>query len=358
MFSLFQEKKRNYTGELSLFGLHDFEKKLLLDHTRIIDYYRSRNYYVPVDHFLVRLINSVSVPLSYPLDQYYDVCQARALYVANAFKLTTSINYGAWHRGIFYKNCPEIILGYVGEEIPGELAKGWRDIAAVKVLEHPITNLGMLLPDGRIEIAERGLAVIAIDIPALMVQYRMFMELQYSNFKEKQTPIETTQQFVAKFVLPNMLKSQTDIALINRIAALYYGEPLSPKLANHPFSISDYSAVFDNVAKQIIKRFDRSKFPFEAYVNQFPAIFSDYALGMPDIATTRQAWWALFLTRKKVMELMIDLGGKEGKAANGRDISQLIVDVRRFRSSGEFNQPMPDAIDIEMQAFFRKVMAL
>lgn len=359
MYSLFQEKKRNYTGELALFGLHDFEKQLLLDYGRLTDYYRSRNYFIRNDHLLVRLINTVATPLAYELDRYYDITQARSLFVANAFKMTSSINYGGWFKGVFYKDCPELIIAYDGDsDDPNELALNWREIDAVRVLEHPLTNLGLLLPTGDNEMTEHGLAVISIDIPKLMVQYREFMKLQYLNYQADQTAMQTTQQFVGKYVLPNMVKSQTDLVLLNRIQALYYGEPLAKPLASHPFFISDYSQRFDNVAKLVLKRFANSRFPYEAYVSQFPSIFSNFALRMPDTATTRQVWWAMFLTRKRVMEFIIDLGGSEGVRASGRDITQLQIDVRRFRSSGEFNQRMPEDLDIEMNAFFRKVMEL
>lgn len=359
MFSLFQTVKQNYTGESAFYGLHDFERKLLEDHKKVVSYYRTHGFFIPNEHLLVRLISTVSTPLAYDDLRYYEVTQARALHVARTLRITSSINTGSWWKNVFLQGCYELIIAYDGDEArPTELLKDWRNLQPVKFLDHPLSNFGMAIPDGRRRQTEEGLAVIGIDIPMLMMQYRGFMLEQMLRNETENKAIETTKQFVAKYVLPNMLKSQLDIALMNRVVCQFYGQPYGKVTVPHAFPISDYSMMFDAVAKQVIHKFKDNSFPYEAVLAQLPKLFSDYPLLMPDIANTRQVWWSLFLSRVKIMMFLLDFGGKKGRTVNGKEITEIKVIARQFRSSGEFNQAMPNNYDVIARNFLHSVMEL
>lgn len=358
MFSLFQERRKNYQGTNAQFELHDFERKTMEDVQRVVDYYRKGSLYIQNTHLLVKLINTLAVPMTYTLDEYYEICYQRSLYVATALGMTSSINYGKWFKGQFYFGCDELIIAYNTEEDPNELKKDWLNLKPIQVIETPINNLGYLPPDGQDRQTEQGLVVIGIDIATLMLQYRCFMELQYSNQVAYNTPIDTTAQFVSKVVLPSMIYSQTDKAIMNRMICIEEGIPLGVVKKKHPFYISDYSAQFTRGIQPTLKRLRNSPYLFANYLEQFPKVFNEYPLQVPDTTDTRQVWWALFLSRVRIMSFMLDLAGETGQHANYLDIAKLKIIAKQFNSDGIFNQKMPNDYDLEARLFLRRVMAM
>ena len=217
MYDLFTNTRKLYSGLISDFVLNNISRRTIEDVDRVIQYYRDGSFSTRNDHILARLINTIGTPLSYDLDYYYEVTIARSLYAANSLKLTSSISAGQWHVGNFYYNCPEIVIAYNGNDNPHELAKNWKELQPVKVLEAPVSNMRYLLPDGNNNSSERGLVVIGVDLAMLMVQYKCFMDIQAERSFSGEDSVLTTKHFVAKYVLPNMVKSQTDIALFNHL---------------------------------------------------------------------------------------------------------------------------------------------
>lgn len=355
MYELFSKPRRVYSGLISDFVLKNVEARTLEDINKVIEYYRYGSFFVPNTHLLVRLINTVGTPLSYELNHYYEVTLARALYSANSLKLTSSINYGQWHVGEFYFNCPEVIIAYNGSDSPQELAKGWQDLQPVKVLECPASNMNYLLPNGINHSSERGLVVIAIDIVQLMIQYRCFMEVQSAKAAKGLDNVDTTKHFVAKYVLPNMLRSQTDMVLFNRLYNLEMGAPMGVAAKRQPFHISDYTGVLDKNLHLFLDRIRNTGRDFENYIEQLPRFFSDNPLGMPDILETRQVWWALFLARKRQIEFLLEIGGEKGLQMNQAEVNQLKRMVKQFKSDRIYDKVLPEGMKLDMDYFFKQV---
>ena len=355
MYDLFSKPRRVYSGLLSDFVLKNVEARTLEDVNRVIEYHRYGSFFVPNTHLLVRLINTVSTPLAYELNHYYEVTIARSLYAANALKLTSSINYGQWHVGEFYFNCPELIIAYNGSDSPQELARGWMDLQPVRVLECPVSNMNYLLPNGVNHSSERGLVVIAIDLPMLMIQYRCFMEQQSAKAAKGLDNVDTTKHFVAKYVLPNMLRSQTDLALFNRLYNLEMGAPMGIATKRHPFHISDYTDQLDKNLMLFADRIRNTGRDYENYLEQLPRFFSDNPLSIPDILETRLVWWALFLARKRQMEFLIEVGGAKGIQMNRAELNVLKRIVKQFKSDRIYEKVLPDGMKLDMDYFFKRV---
>lgn len=358
MYELFSKPRRVYSGLLSDFVLKNVEARTIEDVNRVMEYYRGGSFFVPNTHLLVRLINTIGTPLSYEFNHYYEVTLARSLYAANALKLTSSINYGQWHVGEFYYNCPELIIAYNGWDNPQEVAKDWRNLQPVKVLEGPVSNLNYLLPNGDAQSSERGLVVIGIDLLQLMVQYRCFMDLQFAKSNKGLDNVDTTKHFVAKYVLPNMLRSQTDLALFNRLYSLEMGAPMGVAKKRHPFHISDYTGQLDKNLELFLDRIRNSGRDYENYLEQLPRFFNDNFLGMPDILETRQVWWALFLARKRQIEFLLEVGGDKGIRMNQAEINALKRVVKQFKSDRIFEKVLPEGMKLDMDYFFKRVIEL
>lgn len=357
MYSLFSDRKRDYGGKISDYHLHNVLKRTVEDVERVIDYYRYGTFAVPNTHLLVKLINTISTPLSYDLDRYDDVTRARAFYAANSLQLTSSINIGRWFHGVFYKECPELILAYVGNDRASELVKDWRNLQAVKFLETPISNMRYLVPNGENRQTEQGLVVVSVDLAMLMIQYRCFMEEQYARMADKGSMLGVT-HFVAKYVLPNMLKSQTDLAIFNRLYNLQMGAPMGHGIDKHPFYITDYTDQLDKGLLIYLERLTNSKREYANYVDQLPSAFNDHPLDMPDVLETRQVWWLLFLSRIKASEFLIDVGGREGVDFNRELIGKLKIQIKAFDSDKLIERMTFGKVKDDLLDFFRLCRSL
>jgi len=355
MYGLFNQTKA-YGSYIVPAGFNNVEARTVEDVTRVIDYYRDGAFSVKNDHLLVRLINTVSVPLGYPLEQYYDVASLRALQVATLFELTSSVSRGKWFDGVFYHGSKEIIFGITDDSDPREIVKDWRNVEAVRVLDHPVSNMKYMLPSGHPHNTEHGYAFIEIDIPKLMVQYRAFYFDQKNRaLLNPSHPIASVGQFVARYVIPNMLKSQTDIVLVNRLMNLYYGAPMGDSVKRHPFQVSDYTLNLDKVLTEVLKRISNAQTEYGVILNQIPRIFSDKPFRMPDIAETVQVWWALYIARIKTMMFLWDVAGERGRHFNQAAIGQLKIELKRFRSDNVFKQRLPIELFDEVNFFTRHV---
>jgi len=351
MYSLFSDTRRHYGGQISVSWFKETSTRIAEDVSRVIDYYNVRTFPVKTDHLLVKLIRTMNVPLSYDLDHYYEVASARALFVANTMEFTSSINVGKWFEGIFYAGSPELVIAYTGQDRPSELAKGWRSLQAVKVLECPISNMAYMLPNGQDHNSETGLAVIGIDLPALMVQYRCFVQQQQMRLESGEGEHLGIHHFVGKYVLPNMLHSQTDLAIMNRLINLQTGAPMGESKKRHVFHISDYTVWLDRGLNEVLHRISTLKMEYSNILSQIPTVFSDNPLGMPDMAETRQVWWALFVTRFKEIQFLIDVAGENGKHYNQALINTLKIDLKRFKSENVLQKRLPIEMYDDIQYF-------
>jgi len=357
MYDLFNQTKA-YGSYIVPAGFNNVEARTVEDVDRVIQYYREGAFSVKNDHLLVKLINTVAVPLGYPLEQYYDIATLRTPQVSTSLELTSSISRGRWFDGVFYYGSKEVLFGITNGDDPREIEKDWRNVQAVRVLEHPVSNMKYMLPSGHEHNTERGYAFIEIDIPKLMVQYRAFYFDQKNRaLLNPSHPIASVGQFVARYVIPNMLRSQTDIVIVNRLMNLYYGAPMGDSIKRHPFQVSDYTLNLDKALTEVLKRITNAQIEYGVVLKQIPHVFSDRPFRMPDIAETIQVWWALYITRIKTMIFLWDVGGERGRHFNQAAIGQLKIELKRFKSDNVFQRRLPIELFDEVNFFTRHVQS-
>lgn len=359
MYSLFSVPSRVLAGQLVVSRFKDVSTRIREDVEKVIQYHRIGTSFVATDHLLLRMLFSLNIPLTYDLDHYYSVAVQRALPVANSLNLTTAINPGKLFNGEFYYGCDEIILAYSDEDRPDELIKNWRELEPVKVLQHPVSNMRYLLPDGMKANTERGLAVIGINVSELAVMWRGFMLAELVHERDvPEAPKLGIRNFLGKYVIPNMLRSQTDLAIINRLINLYTGEPMGDYLVAPKFHISDYTRLLDTGLLEVLDRLKGAKMRYRDMLAQIPSIYRDFPLKMPDIAETRQVYWALYLARLKEIGFLLAIGGQEAIQFNGPLINELKTDLKRFKADRTFEAMLPDAMCREVSYAIKDIQLL
>lgn len=313
---------------------------------------------VNASHFLVSLLQSIAVPMDVPLSKYYRYVEAKAQNLAMALGMTSSISKGKTHDGIFYgPGCPEILLSLDIYTDPDETYKNWENVSAVYPIWHPKSDMGLFFPTGETSSWENGLAVIAINIPQLAVQYRAFVEAQKDNLSGES---KSVQQFVGGYVLPNMLPAQTDLALYNRIEKAARGERdgLNTPRFKHSFTMPYYEAHLDVAIGHILDNVSTGAKEFDRILKIIPAFYQKDMMAvmvMPDVTPTSQVDWALCASRLPVIDFLIDRC--EGYAAiKNQSILNQIVRVYRNNNTGAMiHSQLPHKVSTLMDDYMARI---
>ncbi len=325
-----------------------------------IAYYRRNPQAVRSEHFLVRLLQSIAVPQSHNLERYYANVDALALHLASALKMTSSISVGKIWDGVFYgEGSSEILVATDQDFDPLWAHKNWENLPAVTVLRHFRSDLGLNLPDGRNTGTETGLAVIAINIPMLAIQYRAFRlnEIENARFSDSQRSI---MQFVHMYVLPNMLPSQTDLAVFNRIDNLSKGAPIGESRKAHPFYLPDgYDRRANRIQQDILRNFENESPDFVTILRSIPAVTKEsmeLVLRTPNVAPTRQVDWAITIARLPGLAFLTRVAKEGGRLRNQRELNAIARSVLLYQTGNVMKARLPLDLYWDVQQEIDQVM--
>lgn len=329
---------------------------------KIISYYNSRVIPVKSNHLLCRLLLTAGVPFEYDIDRYMEASYARSPYVAKFFNFTSDISYGKLHNGVFYGEGNDEIIIYNEDYFnPHEAYLNWKTLTPVKVLEHPISDIGMTLPRGIRTSTATGLCSITVNVPMLLLQYKAFVQSESMKILNGVEGRLGEAHFVHMYVLPGMLKSHFDIIILNRMKNLFYGAPMSQRLLKLPFAVIDYTSKIDKILTEINDHIRNHRAAYYSDLKVIPSIFYNdmqESLLMPDIAPTRQVWWALMLSRLSTIMFLIDIGGEAGKSYNGTFINRLIIDTKRMMQDKVLQSVLPTDIFYDVEETFKVIQKL
>jgi len=303
----------------------------------VINFHRKNPMAVHSNHFLVKLLYSITVPQSQNIERYYDNVDAIALNVSMALKMTSSIFKGHVFDGVFYgKSNTEILIGHNESFNPFEADKNWMNLVPVKVLRHPRSDLGLNIPDGTNTGSESGLAVISINIPLLAVQYRAFrlneMRINSNEDGEQFESQRSAMQFIYMYVLPNMLASHLDYAIFNRMYNLEIGAPLGDSSKPHSFYLTDFDNKVTVIQNNLLNNLHRVDKDFPGILQSIPVVTKETsydAMKLLDVAETRQVIPALFLARLNVLSFLFKIA-KNGAGEKNRSAINLIVRTVKY----------------------------
>jgi len=311
----------------------------------VIRFYRKNPMAVQSSHFLVKLLQTITVPHSHNLERYYDNVDALALHVSMALKMTSSIAKGRLFDGVFYgQGNPEVLIAHTESFDIFEAHRNWQNVCPVKVLRHAKSDLALNLPDGTRSGSESGLAVIAINIPMLAIQYRAF-RLNETMLSDGQSVSERSiMQFIHMYVIPNMLFSHLDQALFNRLNNRRKGAPLGATTKEHSFFLNDYVSKVDRMQAEILHNLRGRGKDFTEILRSVPLVTKDnleQAFVLPDIAPTQQALWALVIARLPSVSFLFQIL-EEGPGSNNRhQVNRVLREVIRWRTNNLMKNMLP-----------------
>lgn len=289
-------------------------------------YYRSKNFSVKSNHLLVNLLDSSQTTVTGDVETFYNQVQDRALRLASIFDMTTSVSYGKIFDGVFFgKGSKEIIMAIDDYVNPLELEANWQDIESVKFLDHPKSDTSLLLANGKAYSDEDGYSVISVNIPSLLVQYRCWLKEQQAREQAGEATFSPA-VFVHKYILPNLLNSQLDVAVLNRINNLVKGAPMGVPNYRHAFVMVDYNDRLDKCLKHAIKQITNKDQDFYNQMRQVPMVAVENLLELsrlPSNAPTYQIVWAELIARIKLISFLIDINPSKGAKQNRQYLNQI-----------------------------------
>ena len=304
-------------------------------------YYSQANQAVSGNHLLVNLINLLNVDQGLPLERYYNTVSAKTDKLSHLLKLTSSVEVGKLHPGVFYGPLvKEIIIADDSYTSPRYISENWQNYPSVKVIDHPVSNLDLLLPDGKKHSTAEGTATIVINIPALAIQFREFARINHIDLLAGKGADPIT-YFIHRFVLPNMLESHLDCCLVNRLYNHTVGAPMDEPIGKHPINLIDYTKHVEVVYTDLLKRLKRGIYDYWTMLRSIPLVSSpnmqEWAR-LPDLAPTRQIAWAEFITRIKTIEFMITAGSDTSIYVNAKDVNYLAKKLLTYSTDSVFRQ--------------------
>lgn len=328
-------------GELVLPEFRRIRDGLLANYKRVLQYHFDNPRAVPNGHLLIRLLMSLNVSITLEPEIYNDKVRDVALYVAKALKMTTVLSEGqAFTPGVFYgQHVTEIIWGHIDDYDTSQLRDNWRSLQPVRVLYHPKTDLAFEVPNGKHSSEEAGMAAIAVNIPMLASQYRMWRLEQIRLNVDSQRSIA---QFLMELPLPQMLPSHVDIALMNRLIGTFFGIELPVIPPHHTFYITDWCKDIDRMNKQLLRFMAGKPFTFDAIVSMMPVAFAEDLhehLTLPDLSFVRQVQWAAVVSRLALVTFLVQFTDTTNNQANRQYLNYLRryllqMDIGRMLEAG------------------------
>ena len=335
------------------------KRSIQRDLDKVKEYYSSRTFGIKSDHILVRLLYQGLAPLTYDLETYSRAVSSRAPDLSRHFRFGSSISSGRVHTDTFYDNRgKELIIHDDTYVNPYEVQRNWKSYPSVKVLYHNESDFSLTLPIGDYRSSHYGMSVISINISALLIQYREFLLSQTSQFKETNSLLGPT-HFLMKYVFPNMLESHLDVCFFNRVVNNSTGRPNSVCYKKLPFVVVDYRDKIDYVLSKTIDRIRQPNLNYEAMLLNIPTFTSNAreAIGLPDIAFTRQVKWTMFVARMNWLDWLITLEPSK-LLKNGKHVNELYSLALQMRNEYTIKRELPLEYSIEVEYFINEFIEL
>lgn len=327
MIELFNTPETYGQGKLSPSGWPYVESGLKRNLETVKNYYYNKPFAVRSNHLLVKLLNSIGVPFSYNLERFSDIVDAKAFHLAMHLRISSPLYRGNIFRDIFYGgDIDEVIVAVDDYFNPEYVTENWKTVSAVTVIQHPKSDLNLMLPNGKYLGDESGTAVFGLNIAMLAVQYRAFLYEEFKVLEGGESP-KSTSQFIHMFVLPNMLDSHLDIALFNRAYNLLTNTSMGVSQRKQPFNVTDYTDKVDKVYQTLIDYYSGSNRHYASILSGFPVPSAGtlaQALLLPNNAPTKQSIWTNVIARLPALDFLTLLAKNNGNNSD-RTINNMIV---------------------------------
>jgi len=364
MYSLFETPRTNITPRYHYQAFEAVRRRWDENISRLKGHWFASGEAVDSAHVLSRLVGSFSIPLYDDVRKYFNaitdfvpnLCLGAGI-VAPTNQKPTQDEPG-WFYGLKGK---EWLVSVDFEIDPEKALKDWRNIEALKVIRHTLTDLDMALPDGKQRNVPDGYVVIAIDVPLLAVQYYGWIKSQLSVDAGNR---ERVQQFIGQYVLPNLLVSQTTVAWFNRILNTWNSAPVAKEAKQTPIAIATNYTSVDRVVGQIVDSIKLNRLTYTELMGLIPTATSKsllYFLQLPYTVIHRQNQWVIEVAYIPYASLALSASASFDNVQNQQERNHVWRLIQRIKNDRLFDaapNPVKSDIlldfDIQVAAYVQK----
>ena len=285
------------------------------------------------------ILNKLIILLSKYLDDSSDIYKIlfdNTHELCNALSITSATTIGKVHNNSFYTNTCLIIstnFGLIDYDID------WTNIRPVRCLTHPGTSMEVYSPaTSKQDFINNGISAVGIDIPLFGHQLKAWYKYNIALPAIEQ---ETFSTFISKYILPQMVPEQIDIALRNRIS--YIKEDIVPLNIEHERSfIKAYESVLVHPINSVLKNIENSRSSYINSLNQIPFIFTESYLDAVPIEIgelSNYSYWTTCLIMLEWAYPLLKIVKPDQK--NNTNISKILLQVYRYANSTKCLNHMP-----------------
>lgn len=346
MYDLFTGGKRPSSIRVSAQGSAFAYEALMNEIVKLRQYYAERMFFVPSDHLLVRMLNHLVVGGRKDSQGFADsICDIGDRIAGAMGLIHPTSNAVRPSQGVFYNDGVVEVIMMGSEYIDvSTLDSNWQTWEPVTVLSHPFTDLSLDLPNGGYKSnGEFGVAVIYINLPLLALQHRCWRKMNADRPVAEGKVAPRDEHYICQYILPGMLRSQTNCAIVNRTLAMLEGRKTSPYTRAHPCMVIDTSFKMDQV---ITKYLDNMTSPvtFASMLTNLPMLYNTDALKdsvLPNIPPTRQVKWSLMLSRFPLMLLLLTLFKRSPLYTNASMVMDLAKQIQELEGDKALTTYLP-----------------
>lgn len=266
----------------------------------------------------------------------YNQTYARYPYIAKALNFATEYNRGSFKGHKVYPFSDNMVLCFSEYVSPQDTLEKWSTASPVKCFWTDTPYVDMRIPSPMYPPRD-GLACSLLDLPTLAVMYKGFkLSRSLDKNQEDEVFVLGEEHFMRMHVLPNMLPSQVDASIISAFIAVHEGRYESQQRVDAPQFFASYSKDFLDIAKTTLERVSDTRMQYVHILQHIPSVYNidGYeTLKLVDYSPTLQLEWAMFASRAKVIQFLLNVGGKTGQRANQGTINEMKTYVRRLRQS-------------------------
>lgn len=359
MLNIFTKPSDNDRGSISIPGFRVPREGLLSNISRVKEYYRENNFGTKSNHLLVRILQTLHVSLNHDVNKFHDLVTDQAYTMGSHFNLVSPMfKGGVQNKSNFYgDNVDEIIVSVNSLVDPVEAAINWRTLEPLRVLYHPFTDLCCYLPNNISYTDESGVAIIAIDIPLLAIQYR---EWRLEQMRIRPDNQQSMRQFIYQYPLCNMLDTQVDIAFFNRVDALLNDSSPPISRRRHPMTLPDYTSKLDDCLVDLLAILIKKRTTYQNMAEIIPMVCKESLLDillLPDMLVNRQNSWALLLAQLPYLAFLVEMGRLTKSSANKQEYNIIKRQIIRARQDRILEVGLPDDLAKSMYTKFEELTA-
>lgn len=344
MYRLFNDAHPNTVGS-KLYPRFDYEASVTQRSVqRLIEYRMQTTGYVDSDHILAKLLHTLKVPYTGDDLRFAEGIKQLQNGLSGGFGLTSYAFRGKAHQGTLFNRATQELLVLINNDIPRDMRTIWETVEPIRVLSSPRSDLSIETLDGTGREDEVGVAVIAIDLPLLALQYEYWKQSAYAGVEHRH---RGAPHFLYQFPLTHALKSALDVSIINRLHRTILGYPVSEYRRQLPFAVTHNHAGIDYGLEQVIGRLSTKDMSFEDMLRNIPGVFKPSALEVVQLKRlpyTQQVIWALMIARIDVVSLLLFADYKTQSARNRDAITEIKRDLIRAESGKLLTNAMPSGL--------------